>query len=155
MKTLFAYVDPRNEAAQKEMESSLHRILEKNRSLSTIPFAQGSRANTGIIPSGGHCGHSRAKPKRDDCRGCEKRVSQETNFSFNVIVVDNHSTDGTTGVLSDLTRQHAGSESPHSGRTDLAIGGCWNEALNSDACGRYAVQLDSDDLYSTTVPCRR
>jgi len=68
---------------------------------------------------------------------------------FNVIVVDNHSTDGTTAVLSDLARQYSSLKHIVPKRTDLGIGGCWNEALRADACGRYAVQLDSDDLYSS------
>jgi len=62
-------------------------------------------------------------------------------------VVDNHSTDGTTAVLSDLARTSPQLKHIVPARTDLGIGGCWNEAIHHDACGRYAVQLDSDDLY--------
>ena len=76
-------------------------------------------------------------------------LSQETDFPFNVIVVDNHSTEGTTDVLSDLARQNSALKHIIPVRTDLGIGGCWNEALRTAACGRYAVQLDSDDLYSS------
>ena len=76
-------------------------------------------------------------------------LSQETDFPFNVIVVDNHSTDGTTAILSDLARQYSSLKHIVPKRTDLGIGGCWNEALRHEACGRYAVQLDSDDLYSS------
>jgi glycosyltransferase involved in cell wall biosynthesis len=74
-------------------------------------------------------------------------LSQKTNFPFNVIVVDNHSTDGTTCLLRDLARRHGEINHVIPERTDLAIGGCWNEAIRSPSCGRYAVQLDSDDLY--------
>jgi hypothetical protein len=75
-------------------------------------------------------------------------LSQRTDFPFNVIVVDNHSIDGTTEVLRDLASRdnrviHALPE-----RWDLGIGGCWNEAVFHPHCGRFAVQLDSDDLYS-------
>jgi glycosyltransferase involved in cell wall biosynthesis len=77
-------------------------------------------------------------------------LSQETDFPFNVIVVDNHSTDGTTTVVSDLAGQYSTLHHIIPSRTDLGIGGCWNEALFSQACGRYAVQLDSDDLYNTS-----
>jgi glycosyltransferase involved in cell wall biosynthesis len=73
---------------------------------------------------------------------------QETGFPFNVIVVDNHSTDGTTAILSDLAKQYSRLKYIIPVRTDLGIGGCWNEALYAQDCGRYAVQLDSDDLYS-------
>jgi glycosyltransferase involved in cell wall biosynthesis len=77
-------------------------------------------------------------------------VSQETDFPFNVIVVDNHSTDGTTTVLFDLGRQYFRLKHIVPKRADLGIGGCWNEAIQDEACGRYAVQLDSDDLYSSS-----
>jgi len=75
-------------------------------------------------------------------------LSQKTNFPFNVIVVDNHSTDGTTEILSTLA---ADERLVHliPTRTDLGIGGCWNYAINDAHCGRFAVQLDSDDLYSS------
>jgi len=76
-------------------------------------------------------------------------LGQKTDFPFNILVVDNHSTDGTTGLLKKFAAQY-----PHvlhlvPGRRDLGIGGCWNEAIASRHCGRYAVQLDSDDLYSS------
>ncbi|WP_081445986.1 DUF4922 domain-containing protein, partial [Prevotella melaninogenica] len=75
-------------------------------------------------------------------------LSQKTDFPFNVIVVDNHSTDGTTEILSTLA---ADERLVHliPTRTDLGIGGCWNYAINDAHCGRFAVQLDSDDLYSS------
>ncbi len=75
-------------------------------------------------------------------------LQQKTNFSFNLIVVDNHSTDGTTDILAEFAKAgeliHMVPE-----RKDLGIGGCWNEAVCSDLCGKFAVQLDSDDLYSS------
>ena len=76
-------------------------------------------------------------------------LSQETDLPFNVIIVDNHSTDGTTAILSDLAGRYSRLKHLIPVRTDLGIGGCWNEALRHEACGRYAVQLDSDDLYSS------
>jgi glycosyltransferase involved in cell wall biosynthesis len=76
-------------------------------------------------------------------------LSQKTDFPFNVIVVNNHSTDGTTTILSDLAPKYPLLKHVVPKRTDLGIGGCWNEALRHEACGRYAVQLDSDDLYSS------
>ena len=76
-------------------------------------------------------------------------LSQKTDFLFNVLVVDNHSTDRTTPVLSDLAGRHPALKHIIPKRTDLGIGGCWNEALEHEACGRYAVQLDSDDLYGS------
>ncbi|MGC9975958.1 MAG: glycosyltransferase, partial [Syntrophales bacterium] len=70
-------------------------------------------------------------------------------FLFNVIVVDNHSTDGTTSILTKLTRLNPAVKHMIPSRVDLTIGGCWNEAIFSEVCGRYAVQLDSDDLYES------
>ena len=74
-------------------------------------------------------------------------LDQKTSFPFNVIVVDNHSTDGTTRLLQEIHDTRLVHIVPE--RTDLGIGGCWNVAINSDHCGRFAVQLDSDDLYSS------
>jgi glycosyltransferase involved in cell wall biosynthesis/ATP adenylyltransferase/5',5'''-P-1,P-4-tetraphosphate phosphorylase II len=75
-------------------------------------------------------------------------LAQHTSFKYNIIVVDNHSTDGTTEVL----RQYADNPqvvhlTPE--RTDLGIGGCWDLAIRHEACGQFAIQLDSDDLYSS------
>ena len=78
----------------------------------------------------------------------ESVLSQKTNFDFNLIVVDNHSTDGTTEVLAEYSKNekliHIIPE-----RRDLGIGGCWNEGLFHEKCGKFAVQLDSDDLYAS------
>jgi glycosyltransferase involved in cell wall biosynthesis len=74
-------------------------------------------------------------------------LAQIAPFDFNVIVVDNHSTDGTTDVLSKIAESDQRLVRLKPDRTDLVIGGCWNLAIGSLACGRYAVQLDSDDLY--------
>jgi len=82
-------------------------------------------------------------------------LSQETDFPFNILVVDNHSTDRTTSVLSDLAVRYSALKHIIPLRTDLGIGGCWNEALGHDACGRYAVQLDSDDLYSSACTLQK
>jgi len=73
---------------------------------------------------------------------------QKTNFKFNLIVIDNHSTDGTTEMLAEYAENekliHVIPD-----RNDLGIGGCWNEGLFHEKCGMFAVQLDSDDLYSS------
>jgi len=77
-------------------------------------------------------------------------LSQQTDFKYNVIVVDNHSTDGTSQILQDIEKEQHGRLcrlAPTS--TSLGIGGCWNEALRDSRCGRFAAQLDSDDLYAS------
>ena len=87
---------------------------------------------------------NRARTVKD---AVESALSQKTNFPFNVIVVDNHSTDGTTEILNSLKKdKRLVHIIPR--RTDLGIGGCWELAAKSKKCGRFAVQLDSDDLYA-------
>ncbi len=76
-------------------------------------------------------------------------LEQKTDFPFNVIVVDNYSTDGTTEILKKYAAKYPHIHHIIPSRRDLGIGGCWNEAIYSSYCGRYAVQLDSDDLYSS------
>lgn len=75
-------------------------------------------------------------------------LSQKTDFPYNVIVVDNHSTDGTTEILAALAFEEPRLKHIIPLKNDLGIGGCWNLAVHSEACGEYAVQLDSDDVYS-------
>jgi glycosyltransferase involved in cell wall biosynthesis len=82
-------------------------------------------------------------------------LSQQADFPFNVIVVDNHSTDGTSTALADLAATEPRLVHRLPARTDLGIGGCWNEAIHSPSCGRYALQLDSDDLYASPDVLRR
>lgn len=74
-------------------------------------------------------------------------LGQETGFRYNIIVVDNHSDDGTTELLQQLSAQHPELIHYIPPRHDLGIGGCWNEAVMHPSCGKFAVQLDSDDLY--------
>jgi len=76
-------------------------------------------------------------------------LAQKTDFPFNIIVVDNHSTDGTTGIIKKIASRHPHVHHLIPALRGLGIGGCWNEAIFSPQCGRYAVQLDSDDLYSS------
>lgn len=76
-------------------------------------------------------------------------LEQKTDFTMNVIVVDNHSTDNTTAILSEIARHDGRLIHLIPERHDLGIGGCWDYALRHQSCGRYAIQLDSDDLYST------
>ena len=81
------------------------------------------------------------------CDAVDSALSQKTTFPFNVIVVDNHSTDGTTALLDGYSDNRLIHIIPR--RSDLGIGGCWNVAVDDCRCGRFAVQLDSDDLYSS------
>ncbi|HTP12389.1 MAG TPA: glycosyltransferase family 2 protein [Bacteroidota bacterium] len=144
---LFDYVDPRNAAVQKEMEKVFTEYLKHIGAYLEPRFEE--------IPHPGQpfpVDASVVIPVRNRARTVADAVNsalqQKTDFTFNVIVVDNHSTDGTGDVLSELGRRDKRVIRIVPARLDLGIGGCWNEAVYSPHCGRYAVQLDSDDLYS-------
>jgi glycosyltransferase involved in cell wall biosynthesis len=145
---MFTYVDPRNQAVQKEMEIVFTDYLKKIGAYLPSTFSEVKQPTKSfpveasiIIPV-----RNRKETIADAVKSAR---SQETDFSFNIIVVDNHSKDGTTTILSDLARQSSCIKHIVPKRTDLGIGGCWNEALRHEVCGRYVVQLDSDDLYSS------
>ena len=146
-KSQFAYVDPRQLSYQREME----------------------RVATGHLRRiGAWCGHEplpapdagEAFPvtasivipvrnrERTIAEAVRSALSQETDFPFNVIVAQNHSTDRTAAIMDELAAADSRVVHLVPRRTDLGIGGCWNEAVQSPLCGRYACQLDSDDLYS-------
>ncbi len=151
----FDYVDPRNRQIQIEMEQACTAHLKAvgafidHHSLQTIDTAAGDfpYEATVIIPV-----KNRARTIGD---AIQSVLSQETDFPFNLIVVDNHSTDGTTELLAQLSRINHQLSVIIPSRHDLGIGGCWDIAIRHPQCGRYAVQLDSDDLYSDphTLQC--
>jgi hypothetical protein len=147
---IFAYVDPRNVAVQKEMEAVFTDYLKNINAYLPADCLREAEQTSDAFP----VEVSVIIPVRNRANTIAEAItsalSQETDFAFNVIIVDNHSTDGTTTVVSDLAGHNSTLNHIIPARTDLGIGGCWNEALFSQACGRYAVQLDSDDLYSTT-----
>ena len=146
----FDYVNPRNREVQVEMEHAATAHLEAVGAKIDPSFYREPDFNeqefpveaSVIIPV-----YNRAKTIGDAVRSA---LGQKTQFEFNVIVVDNHSTDGTSDILANLLPCSDGRLvviTPE--RTDLGIGGCWNEAINDPRCGRFSVQLDSDDLYSS------
>jgi hypothetical protein len=143
----FDYVDPRQRDYQIEMEEVATDHLKRSGAwlepnFHQLPHAEGRfpvRASI-IIPV-----RNRERTIKDAVMSA---LSQETSFDFNLLVVDNHSTDRTTEILSALAREDSRLVHLIPGRKDLGIGGCWNEAVFSDYCGEFAVQLDSDDLYA-------
>ena len=147
---LFDYVDPKNREVQIEMEkvctAHLKRIgawLEpKFKDPDINDFADNDFTVTAsvVIPV-----FNRAKTIKDAVRSA---LSQKADFPYNVIVVDNHSTDGTTEILSAMASEDPRLKHIIPAKYDLGIGGCWNLAVHHELCGEYAVQLDSDDVYS-------
>jgi hypothetical protein len=142
----FDYVDPKNRAVQIEMEAAvtdhLKRIGAWVKPRFKTPDLDGAAFQTEasvIIPV-----KNRANTVGDAVNSVLK---QQTTFPFNLIVVDNHSTDGTTDLLRPYAQKDSRMIHLVPKRQDLLIGGCWNEAIMHPACGRFAVQLDSDDLY--------
>jgi glycosyltransferase involved in cell wall biosynthesis len=144
---IFDYVDPRKRDYQIEMEKIATEHLERIGARLEPRFADLPESDeefpvkaSVIIPV-----RNRVKTIADAVRSA---LSQKTDFPFNVIVVDNHSTDGTTDLLRNLAAEYDRLIHIVPARTDYGIGGCWNEAIYSPHCGRYAAQLDSDDVYS-------
>ena len=142
----FAYVDPRNRAYQLEMEYVATDHLKRLGAFLAPAFLPLPASRTSfpveasvIIPV-----RNRVRTIGD---AVNSALAQKTDFPFNILVVDNHSSDGTSRVLRQLADRHPTVLPIIPGREDLGIGGCWQEAIQSSSCGRYAVQLDSDDLY--------
>ena len=143
----FDYVNPRTREVQIEMERACTAHLEKVGAIVDTNFYRqpdfdeqdfACEASV-VIPV-----FNREKTIADAVKSA---LSQKTNFPYNVIVVNNHSTDSTGKILDSIDDGRLIQIVPS--RTDLGIGGCWNVAVNSDHCGKFAVQLDSDDLYSS------
>ena len=143
---LFDYVDPKNRDIQLEMERACTHHLKAIKAylaprFDEIHFDKLSfpvEASV-IIPV-----YNRVRTIED---AIQSVLKQKTGFSFNLIIIDNHSTDGTT----DIIRRYATDKRiihliPD--RVDLGIGGCWNVGIDHKQCGKFSVQLDSDDVYS-------
>ena len=143
----FDYVDPRNRNVQIEREEAFTYHLreigaylpQRNRLIDTEEGDFAYEASV-IIPV-----RNRVKTIDDAIKSV---LEQETDFKFNIIIIDNHSTDGTTECI-DRYKDNKKVIHIIPERTDLGIGGCWNMGIDHTECGRYAVQLDSDDLYSS------
>jgi hypothetical protein len=145
----FSYVDPRNRDYQIEMERVATAHL-KRIGAHLAPPARELAAETGRFPVEASVVIPVRNRERTVADAVRSALGQQASFDFNVIVVDNHSTDGTSKILTDLATSEPRLKVIVPQRLELGIGGCWNEAIYSSHCGRYAVQLDSDDLYSAT-----
>ncbi len=151
----FDYVNPRNREVQKEREIVCTKHLKLIGSYiepeSIVDVAveryDFDREASVIIPV-----RNRVKTIEDAIRSA---LAQRTTFQFNVMVVDNLSTDGTTEVIQKVAAEDSRVVHIIPTRKDLGIGGCWSLAFNDTRCGRFAIQLDSDDLYSGTDTLQR
>jgi hypothetical protein len=145
----FDYVDPKNRAVQIEMEAACTSYLKNIGAYLKPEFKEVNLYETVfpveasvIIP---------VKNREKTIEGAvQSALMQQTDFSFNILVVDNHSTDRTTAILQKIASEEKRLIHLIPSRNDLGIGGCWNEAVMHPQCGKFAVQLDSDDLYSNT-----
>ncbi|MEX1275691.1 MAG: glycosyltransferase family 2 protein [Bacteroidota bacterium] len=144
---LFDYVDPRNRAVQEEMEAVATQHL-KNIGVYLPPRFKPVPVNEGAFPVEASVVIPVRNRERTVADAVNSVLGQKLDAAFNVIVVDNHSTDGTSKILAAVASTNPAVKHLIPSRQDLGIGGCWNEAVLSDHCGRYAIQLDSDDLYS-------
>jgi glycosyltransferase involved in cell wall biosynthesis len=144
---MFDYVDPGNREVQVEMEQAVTTHLKEVGAYLEPRFSEiqfdGEEFETEasvIIPV-----LNRVRTIKD---AVESVMAQKTGFSFNLILVDNHSTDGTTDLVKKLAQKYPTLIHVIPERRDLGIGGCWNVGVHHPHCGKFAVQLDSDDLYS-------
>lgn len=140
------YVNPRQRSYQKEMEDVCTFYLEAiNGLVDSEPFYPD--LSEGIFPVEASIiipVRNRQRTIRD---AVESALSQKADFNFNVIVVNNCSTDETPQILSSINDPRLHIINPEPSEM-LGIGGCWNKALLSEHCGKFAVQLDSDDIYA-------
>jgi GT2 family glycosyltransferase len=144
---LFEYVDPKNRSIQSEYEKVVtHHLKEIGalihiESIKKIEFENNSEIEASvIIPV-----KNRAGTIED---AINSALNQNPQFSFNIIVVDNYSDDGTSEIIKKISAFDERVIHIIPEQKDLGIGGCWNEALFHPMCGKFAIQLDSDDLYS-------
>lgn len=143
----FAYVDPRNAGVQKEMERIATEHLKRIGAYLEPKFQPipPSKARFDVEASVVIPVRNRERTIAD---AVDSVLTQKTSFAYNLIVVDNHSTDKTSQILRGIAARDPRLVHIIPDRKDLGIGGCWNEAVCSPRCGKYAVQLDSDDIYS-------
>ncbi len=140
----FDYVDPRNRDYQLDMERLATEHLRRIGALLPARFESVPRCDE-VFPVTASVVIPVRNRERTILDAVGSALSQQAPFPFNVLVVDNHSTDGTTEMLQGVRDPRLVHVVPE--RRDLGIGGCWDEAVFHPRCGRYSVQLDSDDLY--------
>lgn len=141
----FDYVDPKNRGVQTEMEEACSQHLRHISAWLPPVFQSPDFGGAFLVEM------SVIIPVKNRERTIAEAVAsalhQDTSFPYNVLVVDNHSTDGTSAILRQLSSQYGNLIHIIPEEKDLGIGGCWNKAITDERCGRFCIQLDSDDLY--------
>lgn len=144
----FDYINPKNRDIQLEMERAATEHLKRIKAL-IKPMNEKLDIGEGTFK----CEASVIIPVKNRVKTIQQSIQsalkQNTNFEFNIIVVDNHSDDGTTNLIDYIADRERRVIPLKPLRKDLGIGGCWNEAIHHPECGRFAIQLDSDDLYNS------
>ena len=144
----FNYVDPKNMSVQIEMEKVCTKHLKKIGAWLPPVFDDINLAS-GTFPVEASVIIPVRNRERTISDAIDSVLSQQTTFPFNVIIIDNHSTDGTTEIITEKSLKDSRIIHLKPERDDLGIGGCWNEGVQHPSCGRFAIQLDSDDVYSS------
>ncbi len=145
-KKMFDYVDPHNRSVQEDMERAVTTHLRQVGGW-LAPEFEPVHFDEETFPVEASVIIPVLDRERTVAGAIESVMSQETGFDYNLILVDNHSTDRTTHIVKELAEKYSNLIHVIPEREDLGIGGCWNVAIHHPACGKFAVQLDSDDLY--------
>ncbi len=145
----FDYVNPRNRDVQIEMEAACTEHLKLINGYLRPGAGTAVDVNEGNFPVLASVIIPVRNRERTIADAVKSALAQKLDGEFNVIVINNHSTDETTRILNEMAAQDSRLIHIIPERTDLGIGGCWNLGINDSHCGRFAVQLDSDDLYSS------
>ena len=151
---MFDYVDPKNRSVQIEMEAACTDHLKMIGGylpphFKPVRFDEQTFQTEAsvIIPV-----RNRVRTIEDAIRSV---LRQEASFPFNLIIIDNHSTDGTSERIQTIAATDPRIIHIQPERDDLGIGGCWNIGIHHSACGKFAIQLDSDDVYSDEHTLRK
>ena len=146
----FDYVNPRNREVQIEMEHACTAHLKAIGAYLKPIFKEITFEKTQNFPTEISVIIPVKNREKTIADAINSALKQKTDFRYNILIVNNFSTDKTSEIISDFEKKY-----PQKvvqiipKRNDLGIGGCWNEAIFSQNCGRFCAQLDSDDLYQS------
>lgn len=150
----FAYIDKKNRNVQIDMEKACTAHLKRIGALLT-----GNPKSVNLESENFDCEASIIIPVRNRQKtiadAIHSALGQQTNFKFNVLVVDNFSTDDTGNIIDRIANTYRNVIKITPDNDNLGIGGCWQLAINHSLCGKFAVQLDSDDIYQSPHTLQR